>query len=128
MSSVREFSIEELYMKTVRVLVTTLALAAAVLFLAPTQAKAAAICSFGGVIGGSGVDCLGHAWTSDGLSFGIPGLGLGTTGYLGTVTATDFHFEVDGQISPLGASGCGFDTTTRFSVAPFECDGSTLWK
>lgn len=120
-------------------------LLAAVFALVSTFAGSAhagpVICEFGGSIG-SGTDCLGHDWTFDAVddsglgtevgSWGIPGLGDGTEGYLGDIDAFDFHIEFFGlggaTIDDTPATmGDGSDATTRFSVSPFSADTSSLW-
>ena len=85
---------------------------------APTPAQASIICSFGGGggVGTSGIDCLGHTWVIGSGGWGIPGIGLGTTPYLGTTTAQDFHFHC--------LAGCGRiqnnpGDDTRMQVSPF---------
>ncbi len=102
----------------IRLVLAWLVLATSSLISSPAQA--AVICSFGGT-GSSGTDCLGHNWVVGGGGWGIPGIGQGTNPYLGTQTATDFHFRC--------LAGCGAIQNaplddTRFSLSPF---GTTFW-
>jgi hypothetical protein len=85
--------------------------------------------AFGGS-GTTGADPFGHVWTTGGASWGIPGLGAGTTGFAGSCCATDFHIEFFGvprgveidYVTDQGGPG-GYNASTRFSATT----DSLLW-
>lgn len=105
-------------MALIRVLLTWLVVSYGAMF-APT-AQAAVICSFGGS-GSTGTDCLGHSWNVVNGGWGIPGIGNGVVPYLGSVTATDFHFRCLTGCGPI-QNAPGDDT--QFNLNPFA---TTFW-
>ena len=97
----------------IRAVVMWMVLGVSSLVSAPAQAGV--ICSFTGS-GTTGVDCLGQTWTLGNGGWGIPGIGLGTRPYAGTITATDFHWRC--------LAGCGLidnsaGADTRMQLSPF---------
>jgi hypothetical protein len=108
------------------------AFALAVILLAASAPAASAYpvgFSGSGTPGSTGADAFGQGWTIGTDSWGIPGLGLGTEGFLGPDSALDFHirfFDLPRGIvidpTPAGAYD-GFETTTRFS----NVTNTSLW-
>lgn len=86
---------------------TLLRLALLAAGIASGSAHAGTICNFSGNGNSlSNPDCMNQPWTwtwaNSQQGWGIPGIGNGTTPYLGTKPASDFHWRCTSNCGPIG--------------------------